>query len=200
MTVFQMHDGGLNPLLWSQGSQNPQGLPKCDQQDVIASHYVIPYKAVIKHVGQTNMGDGCECKDCTPVAVGDVITLIKLPGGQSLNQIQWDVKRADPTFKFDLEIRKDTDLTAPGTVVFAGLGTAIADGADFTPHYYSKYAVPCPGKDCYGVANTAGGYDHAMIVMVVKTLPTGGQGGCSLKCNPLGSLQMDLAAVVGDLR
>jgi hypothetical protein len=200
MAIFQMHDGGLNPLLWSQNGSNPQGIPKCSQEDIVASHYTWPFKTVIKHVGQTNMGDGCECKDCTPVAVGDVITIGKIPAGQSLNQVQWDVISPDPTFKFDLEVRKDVDLTVAGTVIHAGLGTAVEDGADFTHTYFSKYAVPCPGKDCYGNATTAGGYDHAMIVMVVKALPTGGQGGCSLKCSPLGSLKFDLKYVVGDLR
>lgn len=200
MAVYQLHDGGFNPLLWSQNGQNPQGLPKCDQVDAPASHYSLPYKAILKSINQTEVSGGCECKDCTPLAVGDVVTIGKIPGGSALMHVQWDVLQADKTLELDLEVRKTNSLTTAGTVIATSLGNEVRDGANFTPTYFSKYGVTCPGKDCYGNVTNTGGFDHAMLVLVVKALPTGGTGGCSLKCSVFGNAKMDFGYTVSDLK
>lgn len=193
MAIRQMHEGGLNPFLFNQNGRDPQGLPACSQEQAVVNHNIRSRQLVIKKIGQTDFNNGCECKDCEPLAIGDVVTLGVVPGGSLLTVVEWDVIQPDPTLLFDLEIRRvSTIATAAATPQEAGLGIAQTDGAEVVNRFFSKYGTPCVGKDCNGKAVTSGGYDHGIIVMVVKALPTGGTGGCSIKCNPFGSLKFDL--------
>jgi hypothetical protein len=204
MSIIQNHSGGSNPWInANNGAAVGQGLPTCDRRRDPTIHNNYPYKLLINRFNQDELGGGgCICIDCTPLVVGDVITLIELGGGKSLREVQWDVKQADPTFSFDLEIRKVSDLNAAGVVVQAGLGTAVTDGAEALDLYFSKYGVPCAGKDCYGrdIVPVPGGFDHAMLVAVVKALPTGSATGCKASCAPMGTTQMDVFAAVSDFK
>lgn len=202
MAIIQLHEGGANPFLYeAYCDPKGQGLPKCDTPTNPTTHNTYPYKHIRKVFNRSDeFVGGCICKDCPPVAVGDVITLGVVPGGTSLKDVQWDVINPDPTFEIDLEVRKVADLNAAGTVLAAGLGGQIEDGAASPNLYFSKYGVPCNGKDCYGDAVTADGFDHGVIVAVVKALPTGAPSGCSVGCAPFGTLQFQLGYIVTDLR
>lgn len=202
MAVYQFHEGGKDPsILGPQAAEKGQGLPACDAKFTPATHNTLPFKHIKRCIAPDQFSDGCICTDDITLAVGDVLTLGLIPGGQSLTHVQWDVCKADPTFEFDLEIRKVATLATAGTVVKAGLGTAVADGAANPNVYFSKYGVAtCPGKDCYGAAANAAGYDHGALVAVVKALPTGAAAGCNAKKSVFGSAEFCVSYVVTDLR
>jgi hypothetical protein len=201
MAIIQMHEGGLTPYLYSQDGRNPQGLPDCATEDAVVNHNIPPYQHLIKHFKTAEFNDaGCACKDCPPVAVGDVITLAKVPAGQALTAFKWNVYSPDPTFAYDLELRNTSDLTVAGDALGAVTANAQQDGMAFPNAYRSLYNVPCTGKDCEGAVENYQGRDHGMIVAVVTALPTGGQGGCALKCSPLGSHRAKFHAIITDLR
>jgi hypothetical protein len=204
MSIIQMHEGGRNPFInANNGDAVGQGLPTCNIRRDPTFHNTLPYKHIIKRFNQDDIGGGgCICLDCTPLVVGDVITLGEVAGGTALKDVLWDVFATDPTFQIDLEVRKVSDLSAAGVVLKAGVGAAVEDGMAFPNLYMSKYGVPCAGKDCYGqnIVPVPGGFDHGMIVAVVKALPTGAATGCKANCNPLGTLQFNLSYVVTDLR
>lgn len=191
MAVIHYHLGGADPKLWSRNGLHPQGLAKCDEQRNLASHFATPNLLIGRSVPGESMEGGCACRDCEPLVVGDVITLIELPAGTLAQTIAYDVSNPDATFRFDLEVRNITDLTVAGTVVEAGLGGAKKDGAEAVNIYSSKYAeAGCKGRDCLGATTTYDGLDHQMLVMVVKALATPAAG-CNPGCNPVGALKFD---------
>ena len=200
MTIRQMHEGGLNPFLFNQNGRDPQGLPKCDLELAVVNHNAEARETVIKKIGQTDFNSGCECKDCEPLAIGDVVTLGVVPGGSMLTVVQWDLIQPDPTLLFDLEMRKVATIATAGQPIATGFGPTVIDGAVDVNQFFSKYGTPCVGKDCNGKSVNGKGYDHGIIVMVVKALPTGGTGGCNIKCNPFGSLKFDLRYEVFNAR
>lgn len=202
MAVYQFHEGGKDPsILGPQSAAKGQGLPACDTSITPAVYNTLPWKHIKRCIMPDQFSDGCICTDDLTLAVGDVLTLGIIPGGSTLAHVQWDVCKADPTFEFDLEIRKVANLTAAGTVVEAGLGKVVADGAENPNVYFSKYGVAtCPGKDCYGNANNAAGFDHGALVAVVKALPTGAAAGCNAKKSVFGSAEFCVSYIVSDLR
>lgn len=209
MKIVQYHQGGVNPAVHSQNGQNPQGLPTCDRKTDPAFHNTFPYKHIIRKFNQDDFGGGCICTDKIDLEIDGIITIGVIPAGTTLKDLQWDVIKTDSTFQVDIEVIKASVVVAAGVsgsvvpagaVVKAGLGEAIEDGAASPNTYFSKYAVPCTGKDCYGVAETKGGLDHGLIVLRVKALPTGVGSGCNADKAAFGTLQANFSYVVTDLR
>ncbi len=140
-----------------------------------------------------SMEFGCYCCKLEAGAIGvdTFIPMIELSGGYALDWVQYMVNEVAPGLTFDIEYRKSSDQTAPGTVVFAGVGATVEDDGKFIGEYFKRYGDPLTG-----VTPVTPGFDHYMLGITIKSLATASTGcGAGADCG-VGGVDFSLSAHV----
>lgn len=205
MAIIYKQNGGLNPVPFVGQKSGQASVFGCNEDFQTNMHSTYPYKHNRVSIGADDFGDGCICPTEDVLAVGDVVVLAEIPAGQTLKDVKWRIAASDPTFRFDLDVRKSAailvaDATAPLAI---GAGGTVSDGFVSPNQFFSEFGLAaCPGKDCYGETITPppAGRDHGVLVMVVTAVPTGVPPSCSTVLKQFGTFKATFDLVVTDLR